>query len=209
MLLGDPFERVLDLLVLDGHLQPFELDLRQFRRLELGQQLDRHRVFEIGALLVGRDLDARLQGRPDALFGDRLVGTVRDRFLENLAHDRGPEALLQHRGRHVPRPEARDPHVAAQLLEAHAHLLVDILGGNDDLVLAFQAAGIGLGYLHRLPAFLPLRSAGRRRGLAQPAAELVRAEGFEPPRLASQVPKTCVSTSSTTPARHPAKTAVI
>ena len=29
---------------------------------------------------------------------------------------------------------------------------------------------------------------------------LVRAEGLEPPRLASQVPKTCVSTSSTTPA---------
>ena len=45
------------------------------------------------------------------------------------------------------------------------------------------------------------RTANFRAWLAQ----VVRAEGIEPPRIAPQVPKTCASTSSATPARPRAK----
>ncbi len=51
--LGDALERLVDLLVGDLGLQPLELQLGEVHRLDLGQHLDRHLVFEIGALVEG------------------------------------------------------------------------------------------------------------------------------------------------------------
>src|SRR6516165_2708766 len=69
---------------------------------------------------------------------------------------------------------------------------------NLDLKLAPEAFGKGFGHFHGGSPNM-----GRWRGGVEmaPLPGLVRAEGFEPPRLSSREPKSRASASSATPAR--------
>ncbi len=106
--------------------------------------------------------------------------------------------------RHLAGPETRQAHAALAVEQAGFDPVLECLGRNDDLEFARQPVRIGLCHLHRTLI---------RQGNVQPAGKpagwtrlklprkLVRAEGLEPPRLASPEPKSGASTSSATPAR--------
>ena len=123
-----------------GHIDlgPLQLDLGEVAHLDIRQQLDRDLVLEILALLEGGDLDLRLHGRAQAALGERLGRAVAHRLLDDLAHDRLAEALLQDRHRHFARAEAREPHFLADLFEARLQLFAEVLGRNDDGVFALE-----------------------------------------------------------------------
>ena len=92
--------------------------------------------------------------------------------------------------------------LAAQLGQPPLALGRDVARGDHNCICPLQPLIRDLSHLHRLQ-FHPKRSAGPRKALAKktPAA-VVRAEGFEPPRLAPPEPKSGVSANSTTPASH-------
>jgi len=50
LLLGDPLDRPVDLLVLNFDNEAFDIEVGEARLRDLGQHLDRHFVFEIGPL---------------------------------------------------------------------------------------------------------------------------------------------------------------
>src|SRR5690606_7981008 len=158
-----------------------------------------------------------------ALFEDGPRGIGED-FVHHLGHEGLAVNTPQVLHGYLARPEAFQPHLLAGILKPLHQAGFHVLGRNNDLDLALQTGIESLANLHSSnlcvhsrrasqPSFGPAEvPAGVRPGLqvntstARPATlpvkRVVRVEGLEPPRLAPQEPKSCVSTSSTTPARR-------
>ena len=132
--LGQILDRFLDRAVLDLDIAALQFDLGKIHRLDVRKQLELHGVLEVLALVEGGDLDLGLYGGTQAAFAERLVRTVADRPLQDLAHHRLAETLLEDLQRHLARAEAGDFHGAAELLQPRHHLLVDLRGGDLNLV---------------------------------------------------------------------------
>jgi hypothetical protein len=141
---GQAIERLLHFLVRHLDLDALDLDLAEIHHGDVGQQLDRHGVFQVLARLVGGDLDLGAQRGAQAAFCDCLVRAVVDRPFDDLAFDRAAEALLKHLNRNFARAEPRQADLLAQLLEAVFHFLGQIACRDDDLVLALQDGRFGL-----------------------------------------------------------------
>ncbi len=116
--------------------------------------------------------------------------------------------------RHLARPEAFQPHLVLGVGQPLVQAILHVAGGNGDFDLALQAGVQGFGDLHRSTFFnsvrgsLPLHQSQALPGNFSPGRGQLpmRVKGLEPPRLAPQEPKSCVSTSFTTPARAKAPT---
>ena len=131
-LLGDLRQRLVDLGL--GHLgvQPLELDALEIRKLDRRQDLDRHRVGEIGlaldhlldrALLV-RQRHLRLAHELEAALGDDLGVGLAHRRLDHLGHHRAAIQALEMGDRHLARTEAVDADLVLELGRACASALV-------------------------------------------------------------------------------------
>ena len=209
-------QRLVDLGV--GHLgvQPLELDALEVGELDRRQDLDRHRVGEIGlaldhlldrALLL-RQRHLRLAHELEAALGDDLGVGLAHRGLDRLGHHRAAIEALEMGDRHLAGTEAVDADLVLELVELGVGLGGQIGGGHHDLELALEAFADSFGYLHHHNLrFVPLCTALQVRPLTLARFRcdvpgVVRAEGLEPPRLASREPKSRASTSSATPARR-------
>src|SRR5215471_19428352 len=105
--------------------------------------------------------------------------------------------------RHLALAEAPDLHLILELAETGGEAFAKLALTDDYLELALETADGGLADLHNI--CLNHRLCAHRTcacGTTCPpcATPVVRAEGLEPPRLASQEPKSCASASSATPA---------
>ena len=126
---------------------------------------------------------------------DHLLGRLVHRLLQHLAHHRLAVALLHHPRRHLAGPEAGQAELLAELGQALLALGGDVGRGDHHRKGPLQPLVRDLGHLHRF-ASIPIP----RRATRRPGRAVVRAEGFEPPRLAPPEPKSGVSANSTTPA---------
>ena len=72
LLLGDPLDRPVDILV--GHLddEPLDLEIGKARLRDIRQHLERHLVFEIGPFAERDDVDLRRQRRAQIVLAYRL-----------------------------------------------------------------------------------------------------------------------------------------
>ena len=215
-LLGDLRQGLVDLGV--GHLgvQPFELDALEIRKLDRRQDLDRHRVGEVALALdhlldralVLRQRDLRLAHELEAALGDDLGVGLAHRRLDHLGHHRAPIQALEMGDRDLARTEAVDADLVLELAELGISLGGQIGGGDHDLELALEAVADSFGYLHHhnLLFCAALHGVQGLPAYVEPGSKtvpgVVRAEGLEPPRLASREPKSRASTSSATPARR-------
>src|SRR4029079_16482361 len=90
-----------------------------------------------------------------------------------------------------------DLHAVLKIVEARVDFAVELGGRHDHFEFALEAFGEGLGHLHGQNSLSSLVS----RNARSKSLRLVRAEGLEPPRLASLEPKSSASTNSATPAK--------
>src|SRR5262249_39576629 len=109
------------------------------------------------------------------------------------------------RDRHLAPAEAPDLDLVLGLVETGGETFTKFALADDHLELTLETADGGLANLHDVCLNRPVGSdrSDRACGTICPAlcdAAVVRAEGLEPPRLASQEPKSCASASSATPA---------
>src|SRR5439155_6446100 len=144
----DPLDRAVDVLLRHLGDQPLDPEIGEIRLGHVGQQLDRHLIFEVGAFRGRHDLDPGRQGRTQVLLAHRLGRAALDRALQHFVAHRRTVALAQQRQRHLARTEAGDADGLADLAEPAADLILDLSGRNGDLELALQPLGAGLGYLH-------------------------------------------------------------
>src|SRR4029079_5124548 len=147
-----------------------------------------------------------------ALADDLIVGVAHGGF-DHLGHRRSAVHALEMGDLHFARTEAVDPDATLQIVKALIYFGVELGGRYDDFVLALETFRQCFGNLHcsLLVAYTraTLASPGvnvmeiRKRVVAPHfrALGVVRAEGFEPPRLSSREPKSRASTNSATPAR--------
>ena len=145
---GELSDRLIQRFVVDRNLKALELQGRKIHGLEFGEQIDRHRVFEIAPLIEGGDLDFRLTGRLQRALADRRVRAFGDGAFQNLAHDRCGIALAQHGYWDLAGPKSRQADFAAQLLEPVGELPLDIGSRDDDFEFAPQAFAFCFRYLH-------------------------------------------------------------
>ena len=166
--LGKPLEGAVDILV--GHLgdQSLDPEIAEIGHRHVGQQLDRHLVFEVGAFGRRDDLDPRRQRRAQIVLAHRLGRAALHRALEDLAPDRRAVALAQQLHRHLARAEAGDAHRLPDLAETAADPLLDLGRRDGDLELALQPLGAGLGHIHR--GSLTSDNSPRRRAAREAAA---------------------------------------
>src|SRR5262245_26051165 len=100
-------EHTLDILVRDGNRGPSHLDALEVAQLDLGPDVDRHRVTQRLARaesLVGIDVRGPDHGEPAGL--DGLVERRLDETREHLALHLGAEHPLEHVARRTARPKA-------------------------------------------------------------------------------------------------------
>ena len=147
--LGEVGQRLGHRLVVDRRDRPGQLDRLQIDLGDLGQDLERHGELEIGALVERGDLDLGPQRRPQLVIADRLLRALVDRLLDHLAHHRAAVLLAQQGDRHLARPEAGHPDGPAELAQAAADPVLDLVGVDDDLVFALQSVRRQFGNLHR------------------------------------------------------------
>ncbi len=167
-LLGDLRQRLVDLGL--GHLgvQPLELDALEIRKLDRRQNLDRHRVGEIGLALdhlldralLGRQRHLRLAHELEAALGDDLRIGLAHRRLDHLGHHRAAIQALEMGDRDLARTEAVDADLVLELAELGVGLGGQIGRGNHDLELALEAVADSFGYLHHHNlCFVPFNTA--------------------------------------------------
>ena len=198
-------------------LMPLELDALEVGELDRRQDLDRHRVGEIGLaldhlldrVLLGRQRHLRLAHELEAALGDDLGVGLAHRGLDHLGHHRAAIEALEMRDRHLARTEAVDADLVLELVELASALAARSAAGHHHLELALKAFADSFGYLHHHNLCFCAAQHGaeglrpaRRTCRFECVPGVVRAEGLEPPRLASREPKSRASTSSATPARR-------
>ena len=133
---GEPFEGAVDILVRKLGNQPLDPEIAEIGHRHVGQQLDRHLVFEVGAFRRRDDLDPRRQRRAQVVLAHRLGRAALHRALQNLAPHRRAIALAQQLHRHLARAEAGDAHRLPDLAETAADPLLDLGRRDGDLELA-------------------------------------------------------------------------
>ena len=106
--------------------------------------------------LVLAEFDARLRGRTLAAVGQRLLGGLVDRVLDDLGHRRTAENALDVRDRHLARAEALERDGLAQLVEPGGQLVAQFGRRDDDPQLPLQTFRKRLRHLHG-PEPLPSR----------------------------------------------------
>ena len=177
--------------------------------MKIGQDFQRHGVFQIAAVLIVADFDLRLHRRLEFLVIQRLGDAFLKRLLQHLAQHGFSQPHLQDRKRRLAPAETGNLQVLADFGQLAGDLAVDIRRGDGYPVFALQAFGRRFRHLH--VSAIPIFRAGRHRRPDSsfpfdPDGRMVRAEGLEPPRLSSLAPKASASTNSATPAR-PARAA--
>ena len=187
-------------------------DLAQIRHRNFGKDVEHAWCIPDLCRLRTRSLRTPADRRADMPFSvNRLFGRRRHgSFPEPRPSPRGHSACA------ATRPALyRDGSPAClrflrSLRDGSRDLLFDFFGGQRDFVFAAQTFGFNFGNLHRNSRHsIKLIRKWQRRLLRHRwvafrrlREKMVRVKGLEPPRLTSQVPKTCVSTNSTTPAFH-------
>ena len=106
--------------------QLFEPERGEIGRRHVRQHLQRHRVFEVGALGARYQLEPRRQRRAQIALANRLGRAVLHRALQHLAAHRRAVALAQERQRHLARTETGDPHHPADFVEPFGDLVLDL-----------------------------------------------------------------------------------
>ena len=196
-----------DRLVVDVDSQPLELQILDLRRGNVGQGLEADPDLGVLARLVFLvELDLGLQRRTHILLGQQLLDAVLDRAVERVALERVAVHLLDQIGGHLARAEAGHAHLRRKALHLRVHPRLDVLGGNGQHEGALQALILGLdgldGHVFNFPTNSDrLRDFRARHPPDALCAEMVRAEGLEPPHLSILEPKSSASTSSATRAR--------
>ena len=197
ILLYDTVDRIVDLAVGRNYFHPVELELGQVDRLDLGQDLDRHVVFKILALVEGNNLNLRLAGRTEPAFGEQLLRGFLNRALEHFAHHRAAVTLLENLERRLARTETREVDIPPDLCQARINALLNIIRRDRDLEITLQAFVLFFDNFHnqvRFPFSLVYQPGGSRPPtpgrwpLEIPhtcLVRVVRAKGLEPPRLFS------------------------
>src|SRR3984957_18974639 len=109
-------------------------------------------------------------------------------------------------------PDPAQLDAALKIVEPLFHTRFKIGSGDDDAIFALETLSARFSHLHRNYSSRPnvfgqalrLMDTARFRAVSRPSfgktAQLVRAEGLEPPRLSSREPKSRASTNSATPA---------
>ena len=137
LLLGNPLDSAVDILI--GHLDNKALDVQVgktwFR--DIGQDLERHLVFEIGPLAERDDIDLRRQCRAQIVLADRVGGSPLQRVLQHLPKHRGSKALPQDLHRHLARTEAAQLDRPADFAEPAGDLFLELTGRDDNSEFAF------------------------------------------------------------------------
>src|SRR5688572_27323444 len=197
--LGQALQALVDLGVRHVNDGALELERLEVHRRDVWNHFHRNAEFEVLAVLEAYDLDLGLAGRTQVALVEQLVRTLMHRLLQHLAHHRLLVALLQQLQRHLARTETRHADPLAQLLEARLDLSLERVRGDDDLVFTLEAGGVGFRDLHGRALSARCWQSGRATASE---GRVVRAEGLEPPRLASLEPKSSASASSATPARR-------
>ena len=134
--------------ILFGRLRDLFLnrDALQVGKLDLGQNLERHGVFEIGGalddalhgrLILGQ-LDVGLQRGPLLAVGDGFGARLAYRLLDHLGHDRAAVKLAHMRERNLARPEAVQPHLVLQVGQFRLGAGLQLACGNNYLQFTFQ-----------------------------------------------------------------------
>src|SRR5579883_2569353 len=149
LLLGKTRERPVDLLFGDFDGEPLDVEIREIRLRDVGQQFDRQRVFEIGALAERYDVELGRQGRTQIVLADRRAGGGLDRALQHLAENRCAVALAQDAHRHLARAEPRNADLAADLFQPFGELSGKLARRHDDAELALEPVAVGFGHLHQ------------------------------------------------------------
>ena len=144
-------------------------------------------------------------GRTQIPFGQQLLRRLVDRLLQDLGRDRPAKTLANDRHRHLAGPETGQIDLFGEFRQARHTAGFNIRRRHHHRECALEAVGKCLGHLH-LPirSMIPLSAVRAVGPRPRSPALMVRAEGFEPPRLAPPEPKSGVSANSTTPADCPA-----
>ena len=203
VLFGERLQRLIDLGVGDVGTKP--LKLHGFEIHERNRRHDLHldRVGEVGFAFddaldgpfFRREHHLRLGGELKAVVAHDLVVGFAHRGFDHLGHGGFAVELLEVRDRHLAGAEAAQLHAALEIVEAFVDARLKVGCRDHDPIFALKARGASFGDLHWI------YSSGL---FAKGAARLVRAEGLEPPRLASREPKSRASTNSATPATRKA-----
>ena len=188
---------------LHRHFVPIEADRLEVHDLKIGQDFQRHGVFQIAAVLIVANFDFRLHRRLEILIVQCLRDAFLERLLQHLAQHGFAQPHLQDRERRLAPAETGNLQFLADFGQLAGDLAVDIRRRDGYPVFAFQAFGRRFRHLHG--SAIPIFRSGRSRGPDcstpfDPDGRMVRAEGLEPPRLSSLAPKASASTNSATPA---------
>ncbi len=204
LLFGDPLQRGIDARLGDVDHQPLDPEVAEIGLGNLGQHLDHHLVFEIGALAERDDIDFGRQRRAQIAVADRVGRTVLNRAFDHLAQHRSPKPAAQDLQRHLARAKPRDAQGPVEFVKPPDDLVFELAGRDDDAKFVLEPLGAGLGHLH---AGVSAATRGRSAKptliafrLSVATSPLVRAGGFEPPRFSSLEPKSSASANSATPA---------
>ena len=145
-------QRLVDGGVIGLDHQLFDLDAGQVDLRNLGKLLVAHRHVDVVALfpvLVGH-LDLGLKRRAVAAVLEMLRHGFVDRFLHGLADQALTELLLQQRHRNLALAETLHLDLGLRLGQLGVDLCVQLLGGEDQLIGAFQTFIQRLGDLHTI-----------------------------------------------------------
>ena len=154
VLLHDTVDRIIDFTVRRHNLDPIEFNGGEVEITDLRQNLERDVVFEIFAFIERHNFHLGLARRAQAMIGQHLLRGRLDRRLEDFAHHRIAEALLENLHRHLAGSKTRNVDRLADFRQPFINALLNINCPDRDLEITDKAFIFCLNDVHCLVRFL-------------------------------------------------------